>query len=152
MFRLQANLIFLKSNLFRQTVHIINWKWSNTICVSRHNQPICMGCFGNDIRTYVTRLSKRIQKNGGTSSCSPNKHPVESRCRTPPPLLSFSCVTEETGIYCDVLCWSHVQNLWTDFEYCINTSGISVTGFDVIAVCRVKTSIYHILFIMSWFI
>ncbi len=47
MFRLQANLFFfLKSDLFRQTVRTINCKWSNQVCVTRHNQLICMGCFG----------------------------------------------------------------------------------------------------------
>jgi len=37
MFRLQANWIFLKSDILSRLSTLLFSKWSNTICVFRHN-------------------------------------------------------------------------------------------------------------------
>ncbi len=42
----------------------INCKLSNQICMSKHNQLICMSCFGYDVGApkFLMRLSKRMQE------------------------------------------------------------------------------------------
>ncbi len=55
------------------------WKWSDQICVSRHQQPICMGCCGNDIAYVRWRLGFPTQKHQKKRSIiSPSK---QSRCQ-----------------------------------------------------------------------
>ncbi len=60
--------------------------------MSKHNQCICMSCFGYSIGlpTFLTRLSKQMQEqNGGASSQLPNKHQCQSS----------NSAMEETGVY-----------------------------------------------------
>lgn len=54
----KLDFFFLKSGLLRQTVRTINCKWSNQICVSRHNQLICMVCF--DYNACIFRQELRL--------------------------------------------------------------------------------------------
>jgi len=39
----------------------------NKICVSRHNQCICIGCFDNDIGLPTFLMKNGCRKNGGAS-------------------------------------------------------------------------------------
>ena len=67
---------------FTQTVRTVICKWSNQICVSRHRQPVRMGCCGNDIIDCVHRW-------GGFPTCKHEKWrsiiaPAKrSQCRNP---------------------------------------------------------------------
>lgn len=84
-----------------------------------------MSCFGYDAGalTFDEAFKTDAGKNRDASSQSPNKHLLSHGAE-----LKKNPAMEVAGIYCNVLTSA-------SFEYCMNTSGISVTGFDDIIVC-----------------
>lgn len=67
---------------FTQTVRTVICKWSDQICVSRHRQPILMGCCGNDIIDCIHgwRGFPTCKHEKWRSIIAPSK---QSRCRNP---------------------------------------------------------------------
>lgn len=67
---------------FTQTVRTVICKWSDQICVSRHRQPIRMGCCGNDIIDCVHgwRGFPTCKHENWRYIIAPSK---QSRCRNP---------------------------------------------------------------------
>ena len=109
----------------RQTVCSVICKWSDWICVSRHHQPICMGCCGNNIgvSSYVCwwRFSNATAWEKGILHLAPqNNHTIKSRCGSSP-LHHTSSVTEEAGALHRSAAIIHLPQ----------------SGFDVFVVCPV---------------